>query len=180
MPQDIFLIDDSLRRNIAFGQSDADVDEERLSLVLELSQLEEFVDRLPDGLDTVVGERGTRLSGGQRQRVAIARAIYADPEILLLDEATSALDGKTERAFNNCLNALSDEKTVVTIAHNLETVKNCDKIVFVDDGTVKNVGTFDELIENSLEFRAFLSEDDADHIAVNQHQTDYPLEESRG
>jgi ATP-binding cassette, subfamily B, bacterial PglK len=154
VPQSIFLTDDSLRRNIAFGLKDADIDEQKLQTTIRTTQLEEFVASLPRGLDTVVGERGVRLSGGQRQRVGIARALYHEPEVLIFDEATSALDNRTERAVIGALEALQGEKTLVIVAHRLSTVRGCDRLVFLRDGRIAGWGSFEELLKNNLDFRA--------------------------
>ena len=154
VPQSIFLIDDSLRRNIAFGLKDADIDEQRLQAALHMARLEEFVASLPQGLDTAVGERGIRLSGGQRQRVGIARALYREPEVLLFDEATSALDNQTERAVIGAIETLRGEKTLVIVAHRLSTVRGCDRLVFLRDGRIAGCGSFEELLTNNADFRA--------------------------
>lgn len=137
IPQSIFLIDDTIKRNIAYGVDDKDMDENRLLDVIEEAQLKEFIDSLPDGINTVIGERGVRLSGGQRQRIGIARALYNDPEILVLDEATSALDTETETAVMEAIDSLSGRKTLIIIAHRLSTIENCDIIYEVKDGKVE-------------------------------------------
>lgn len=155
VPQSIYLSDDTIRNNIAFGQLPNDIDHERVSAVVEQAQLSEVLARLPQGLDTVVGDRGARLSGGQRQRIGIARALYRDPPILILDEATSALDNETEREITRAIKSLSGSKTVILIAHRLSTVAHCDMIVFLVDGRVKASGTYDELIRDCEAFRRF-------------------------
>ena len=154
VPQSIFLVDDSLRHNIAFGLQDTDIDEQRLQAAVRMAQLEEFVASVPRGLDTIVGERGVRLSGGQRQRVGIARALYHAPEVLVFDEATSALDNQTERAVIGAIEALRREKTLVIVAHRLSTVRVCDRLVFLRDGRIAGCGSFDELLRNNADFRA--------------------------
>jgi len=148
------VMDDNIRRNIAFAVEDELIDDKRISAVLEMAQLEAFVNDLPEGLDTVLGEHGTRLSGGQRQRVAIARALYRDPDVLVFDEATSALDNVTEEEITNAIEKLSDEKTILIVAHRLSTVRKCDKIVFMKDGCVEGIGTYQELLSKNNEFRA--------------------------
>jgi len=153
VPQSIFLTDDSLRRNIAFGLKDKDIDEQKLRAAIRLAQLEEFVATLPRDLDTMVGERGMRLSGGQRQRVGIARALYHEPEVLIFDEATSALDNQTERAVISAIETLRREKTLLIIAHRLSTVRACDRLVFLRDGRVASCGSFDELAAQDADFR---------------------------
>ncbi len=126
MPQSIYLTEDTIRCNIAFGIDEKKIDDEKIYMALEKAQLRDFVEGLPQGLDTMVGERGVRISGGQRQRMAIARALYLDPQILVLDEATSALDSETETAVMESIDALQGEKTLIIIAHRLSTIQNCD------------------------------------------------------
>ena len=136
IPQVIYLSDDTIRNNIAFGIHEDQIDEEAVRTALKKAQLAEFVDTLPDGLDTIVGDRGVRLSGGQRQRIGIARALYHDPEILVLDEATSALDNETETAVMEAIESLQGSKTMIIIAHRLTTIQNADIIYEVGDGKV--------------------------------------------
>ena len=134
IPQSIYLMDDTIEKNIIYG---ADmVDEARLWQAIEEAQLKEFVMSLGEGIKTPVGEQGIRLSGGQRQRIGIARALYNNPEVLVLDEATSALDNDTEKAVMDAIEALSGSKTLIIIAHRLTTVKNCDLLYEVKDGKV--------------------------------------------
>ena len=134
IPQMIFMLDDTIRRNVAFGVHDEKIDEDRVWEVLREAKLDEFVRSLPEGLDTGIGERGIRLSGGQRQRIGIARALYHDPEVLILDEATSALDNDTESAIMESINSLHGRKTLVIIAHRLQTIEKCDMVYRVEDG----------------------------------------------
>lgn len=134
VPQVVFLTDDSIRKNIAFGIDEKDIDDEKVWRALEQAQLKEFVEGLDNKLDTKVGERGVRFSGGQRQRVAIARALYENPDILVLDEATAALDNETESAVMESIEALQGKITLIIIAHRLTTVKKCDKIYEIKDG----------------------------------------------
>lgn len=136
IPQMIFMLDDTIRKNVAFGVKEEEIDEERVWEVLKEAQLDEFVKGLPEGLDTGIGERGIRLSGGQRQRIGIARALYEDPEVLILDEATSALDNDTEAAIMDSINRLHGKKTLIIIAHRLQTIEKCDLIYRVEDGKV--------------------------------------------
>lgn len=136
IPQSIFLFDDNIRKNIAFGIPDEDIDDDMVWKALEEAQLKSFVEELPDGLDTRIGERGQRLSGGQRQRIGIARALYYNPDVLVLDEATSALDNDTEKAVMESIEKLQGSKTMIIIAHRLTTVENCDNIYEVRDGRV--------------------------------------------
>lgn len=146
VPQSIFLIDDTLERNIAFGVPDHLIDHQRLQKAIEIAQLEELVERLPNGIDTVLGERGTRLSGGQRQRVGIARVIYHDRDILVLDEATSALDNATELLVSDAVKTLGSHKTLIIIAHRLSTIEHCDRIYMMERGRVVKSGTYDEVV----------------------------------
>ncbi|MDE7130551.1 MAG: ABC transporter ATP-binding protein/permease [Lachnospiraceae bacterium] len=133
IPQSIYLIDESIRDNIAFGIDADRIDDKRIWEVLEEAQLKEFVEELPEGLDTTIGDRGVRISGGQRQRLGIARALYHNPEILVFDEATSALDNDTEKAVMDAINSFHGRKTMVIIAHRLNTIAKCDVIYKVED-----------------------------------------------
>jgi ABC-type multidrug transport system fused ATPase/permease subunit len=153
VPQDLSLLDESLRRNIAFGIPDAMIDEQRVARACALAQLDEVVRQLPDGLETALGENGTRLSGGQRQRVAIARALYNDPAVLVFDEATAALDPQTEREVTQAIDALHGTRTVIVIAHRLSTVQRCDRLIFLQDGRIAEVGTYQQLLQHPA-FRA--------------------------
>ena len=141
IPQSIYLVDESIRDNIAFGIDADRIDEKRVWEVLEEAQLKTFVEELPEGLDTTIGDRGVRLSGGQRQRIGIARALYNDPEILVFDEATSALDNDTEAAVMEAINSFHGRKTMVIIAHRLNTIEKCDLIYKVEN---------EKLVETSL------------------------------
>lgn len=136
IPQTIYLSDDTIRNNIAFGVQEGQIDEDAVNAALEKAQLRDFVESLPHGLETIVGDRGVRLSGGQRQRIGIARALYHDPEILVLDEATSALDNETEAAVMEAIEHLQGMKTMIIIAHRLTTIRNVDVIYEVGDGEV--------------------------------------------
>lgn len=149
IPQHIFLTDDSIRRNIAFGIPDAEIDDQRVRAALDSAQLLQFVDALPHGLDTSVGERGVRLSGGQRQRIGIARALYHDPEVLVMDEATSALDYKTESLIIEMIERLRDTRTIVVIAHRHSTIQYFDRVVKLQDGRVVAQGSYSDIVETS-------------------------------
>ncbi len=140
IPQSIYLSDESIQKNIAFGIEDQDIDEPSVLKAIKDAQLKEFIDTLPEGLDTVVGERGVRLSGGQRQRIGIARALYHNPEIIFLDEATSALDNETENEIMKAIDGLKGEKTLIIIAHRLSTIENCDIVYRVDQGQLISKG----------------------------------------
>ena len=137
IPQVIYLSDDTIRNNIAFGVKETEISEEAVQEAAKKAQLTEFINELPEGFDTLVGDRGVRLSGGQRQRIGIARALYHDPEILVLDEATSALDSDTEAAVMEAIENLRGMKTMIIIAHRLTTIKNADIIYAVEDGKVE-------------------------------------------
>lgn len=137
VPQSVYLIDDTIRANIAFGLPKDMISDERVWSALEQAQFKAFVEDLPDGLDTLVGERGVKFSGGQRQRIALARALYENPEILVLDEATSALDNETEAAVMESIETLQGQKTLIIIAHRLTTIRNCDRIFEITDGVAK-------------------------------------------
>ena len=136
VPQDIFLMDASIKTNIAFGINDDEIDEKALEQAVKAASLDKFIASLPDGLDTQVGERGTRLSGGQRQRIGIARALYRNPDVLVFDEATSALDNDTEAAVMSAIDSLQGSHTLIIVAHRLSTVQNCSTILKFEDGTV--------------------------------------------
>lgn len=137
VPQSVYLVDDTIRRNVAFGIKDEDILECDVWKALEQAQLKEYVENLPHGLDTVIGERGIRFSGGQAQRLAIARALYTNPKILVLDEATSALDNETEKAVMDAIDALQGKITLIIIAHRLTTIKSCDAIYEINKGKAK-------------------------------------------
>ena len=144
--QSIYLLDDTFKKNIAFGLSDEDIDEEKIKNAIKLAQLDEFITSLPDKLETFVGEAGVRISGGQRQRIGIARALYNDPDILVLDEATSALDIDTELDVMKSIRSLHGQKTILIIAHRLSTVKNCDYVYKLDNGSIIQSGLPDEVL----------------------------------
>lgn len=133
IPQSVFLADVTIKENVAFGESIEELDEKRVKDALKRAELWDFIETLPSGLDTFVGDRGVRLSGGQRQRIAIARALYHDPEIMVLDEATSALDNETEEAVMSAIDALQGQVTLIIVAHRLTTIRNCDVIYEVKD-----------------------------------------------
>lgn len=151
VPQAIYLTDDTLRRNVAFGLNDENIDDDLVREAIRLAQLQEFVSTLPDGLETVVGERGVRLSGGQRQRIGIARALYHKPSVLVLDEATSSLDTPTEHGVMQAVQALQGSKTVIIVAHRLSTVEYCDRLYRIEDSRITEEGTFAEVVQRSNE-----------------------------
>ncbi len=146
VPQSIYLTDDTVRRNIAFGVENKDIDDLAVQKAVKSARLEDFINGLEEGLNTVVGEQGVRISGGQRQRIGIARALYHNPSVLVLDEATSALDMETEKYVMRSVNALHGEKTIITIAHRMSTVANCDRLYRLEQGKIVQEGTFDEVV----------------------------------
>ena len=154
LPQDVFIIDGSIRDNVTLGFKNQEVGNSAVLEALELAQLSDFISTLPDGIDTKVGERGTRLSGGQRQRLGIARAMITKPRILVLDEATSALDSETEQAITQAIELGIKNTTLIVIAHRLSTIKNADRIVYLKDGKILGMGNFDELKKKLPEFKS--------------------------
>ena len=154
VPQEIFLTDDTVANNIAFGVPPEAVDRERIEWASGIAQLDEVMVELPKGLDTVIGERGVRLSGGQQQRIGIARALYRNPDVLILDEGTSALDGVTEAKVIDAIQALTPRKTIIWIAHRFASVRDCDEIHVLDQGKIVARGRFEDLMETNDQFRA--------------------------
>ena len=146
MPQQVYLIDDTILNNVALGIKDEEIDHARVTTSLEAAQLQDLVEDLPDGYNTLVGERGLQMSGGQRQRVALARAFYFGRDILILDEATSSLDNKTEKEIIKNIKSLKGKKTLIVIAHRLTTLVNCDRIYEIDNGKIINEGSYEEVI----------------------------------
>ena len=146
IPQSIFLMDDTIEKNVAFGVPEHLIDPERMNKAIQAAQLEELVEQLPDGIKTAVGERGVRLSGGQRQRIGIARTLYHEREILVLDEATSALDNETESLVSEAIKSLSGTKTIIIIAHRLTTVEHCDCIYLMEKGRLVKSGNYQEVV----------------------------------
>jgi ABC-type multidrug transport system fused ATPase/permease subunit len=139
IPQNIYLSDNTICRNIAFGLDDTEIDEDKVWAAIKNAQLEEVVMALPEGLDTRIGEHGLRMSGGQRQRIGIARALYNDPEVLVMDEATSSLDAETEREISNAIDRLSGQKTLLIIAHRMTTVEKCDMRFYIRNGKIEKI-----------------------------------------
>lgn len=154
VPQHIYLSDDSVSANIAFGLVPEMVDQQSVERAAKIANLHDFViQNMPQGYSTMVGERGVRLSGGQRQRIGIARALYHNPSVLILDEATSALDNITEQAVMDAVNNLSHNITIILIAHRLSTVRQCDQIYLLEKGEIKATGTFEELVTQNYTFQ---------------------------
>ena len=153
IPQDVVIINGSIRRNVTLGYEEGDIPDELVWEALKIAQLEDFVLSLPKKLESEVGDRGTKLSGGQRQRVGIARAMVTKPKLLVLDEATSAMDGELEFNIGAAIQDMRGEVTIVMIAHRLSTIRNCDKIFFLSGGTISNSGTFQELKQLVPEFK---------------------------
>lgn len=145
VPQDIIVFNGTIANNVAMGYEFQPEDVEPIMTALNRAQLDDLISELPLGIDSSVGERGSRLSGGQRQRLGIARALYTDPKLIILDEATSALDGETESKIAESLNSLKGTATVIVIAHRLATIRNADKVIYMKDGKVEKIGTFEEV-----------------------------------
>ncbi len=153
VPQSIYLLDDTIEKNIAFGIPEDHISSSRIQEVLQAAQLSSWIQKLPQGIETVVGDKGVKLSGGQRQRIGIARALYHNPEVLVFDEATSALDAETESAVSEAIVELGRSKTLVIIAHRLSTVKHCDKLFLMEAGHIAASGTYEELLKKNDWFK---------------------------
>jgi ATP-binding cassette subfamily C protein len=148
LPQQVFLIDNSLRNNIALGMEDEEIDDVQLHEAIRQARLTELAEQLPDGVETILGERGIRLSGGQRQRVALARAFYHGRSVLVMDEATSALDNETEQEIVEEIRHFKGKKTMIVIAHRLTTVQHCDRIYRLENGEITETGSPDQVLNN--------------------------------
>jgi ABC-type multidrug transport system fused ATPase/permease subunit len=153
VPQTVFLTNASVARNIALGIPEDEIDHDAVLRAAHMAQADEFIIQMPDGYNTIVGERGVKLSGGQRQRLGIARALYHNPDVLVFDEATSALDGMTEDAVMQAVQTLSAERTMILIAHRLRTVQACDRIIMLEAGRIVADGSYQELVEASAAFK---------------------------
>lgn len=151
--QVIFLMDATIAENIAYGVHPEAIDYKRIEKVMCLAKLDKWLESLPDGLKTMVGETGVRISGGQRQRIGIARALYHNPEILVLDEATSALDNRTEKEVMDDVYSMHEDRTIIMIAHRLDTIKKCDRVLVLDDGKIVGEGSYDELLRSNQVFQ---------------------------
>jgi ATP-binding cassette, subfamily B, bacterial PglK len=156
VPQQIYLSDASISSNIAFGIDPKNIDSKQIESVAKTANLHDFIKKLPEGYNTVIGERGVRLSGGERQRIGIARALYHNPKLIIFDEATSALDNITEKTVLNEINCLKNKVTIIMIAHRLATVKNCDLIFLLEDGKIISKGTYKELVNKSEKFKKMI------------------------
>jgi ABC-type multidrug transport system fused ATPase/permease subunit len=137
VPQDIYLLDETIKKNIALGLNDEMIDENQVKFSLQAAQLDSLINSLPEGLDTIVGERGVRLSGGQRQRIGIARALYTNPDIIILDEATSSLDFETEKNIMDAIDKLKGIKTLIIVSHRMSTIQDCDKIYEIQNNSLR-------------------------------------------
>lgn len=166
--QDVFIAEDTVRKNVLFDVPVEEADEDRLRDAIMKAQLQDVVDTLPGGLDGDVGDWGARLSGGQRQRLGIARALYRRPSLLVLDEATSALDNETERRITATIDALKGDCTVIVVAHRLSTIKNVDRVVFLENGGVAGIGAFDELRRTSRGFARLVELGDLGTAGVDE------------
>ena len=155
VPQSVYLIDDSVRRNVAFGVPEQEIDDDRVWRALRQAQIETLVRSLPGALSAMVGQRGDRLSGGERQRLGIARALYRDPPVLVVDEGTANLDSETEAAIVETLAGLRGQKTIIVIAHKLPLVRNCDRIYLLRHGRLQNSGVYSDLLSSDPAFRQF-------------------------
>ena len=156
VPQSIFLLDASVKENVAFGEKPDDIDIERVKKACALAQIDKLIESRPLQYDEIIGENGLKLSGGQRQRIGLARALYKNAQVLILDEATSALDNQTEQAVMKTIAKLHDSYTIIIIAHRLDTIKKADLIYEVGEGQIVASGTFDELLEASKSFQAIV------------------------
>lgn len=139
VPQSPYIFDGSIAENIAFGVEPSKIDRNFVLRCCEMAYMKDILNILPEGIDTIIGERGVRLSGGQRQRVAIARALYTKPELMIFDEATSSLDRKSEKAIQDTINALKGNKTLIIVAHRLKTVEKCDCLIWLEEGKVRMI-----------------------------------------
>lgn len=162
--QNVFLRDVSIEENIAYGLNKNEIDKELINKVIKITSLNSWIDDLPDGINTIVGERGLNISGGQRQRIAIARSLYSNPSILILDEATSSLDNYTQNKIMNDLQKIKKYVPIIVVAHRLETIKNCKKIFVLHEGKIDSEGSYEFLINNSLVFQNIINTEDNQNV----------------
>ncbi len=155
VPQDVYMMDDTVRSNVALGLPDQEIDDERVWHALHAAQVDKLVRSLPGGLNAMIGQRGDRLSGGERQRLGLARALFRDPQVLVVDEGTANLDNETEAAIVHTLAGLRGEKTIIVIAHRLPLVRNCDRVYLLRQGRVHNAGAYSDLLSTDAAFRQF-------------------------
>ena len=148
LPQQVFLIDDSIEKNIALGEEQSNIDKKQVESAIRKSKLEDLVISLPEGIKTKIGENGVRLSGGQRQRIALARAFYHNRSVLVLDESTSSLDYETEREIVNEIQELKGNKTMIVVAHRLNTLEHCDRIYKIEKGEIISSGSYEDIVKN--------------------------------
>ena len=153
VPQDIFLMDDTIKNNIIFSNALTDINIDEVIHAAKLAGISSFIESLPQGYDTKVGERGVRLSGGQVQRIGIARALYRKPSVIVFDEATNALDGITEKILIETIHKISHQKTIIMIAHRLTSVKRCDSIHLIENGIITESGSYEQLISKENSFK---------------------------
>ena len=151
IPQDIYLIDDSIKKNIAIGIEEKEIDENTLNEAIKIARLEDFIQNLPQGINSKVGERGIKVSGGEKQRISIARAFYNKPSIIIMDEATSSLDNLTEKEFMESIDRVKNNATLIIIAHRLSTIKQCDFVFLLSEGKIKDQGKFQAIMERNKE-----------------------------
>ena len=151
--QNIFLRDATIQDNIAYGISKEKINKIQIDEVIKITNLDKWIKTLPKGINTIVGERGLNISGGQKQRIAIARSLYSNPSILILDEATSSLDNFTQNKIMDDLKKIKNQIPIIIVAHRLETIKNCDKIVVLSEGKITAEGTYESLLKNSTFFQ---------------------------
>ncbi len=146
VPQSPYILYGTLAENVAFGFNESEIDRERVRICCEMAAMQDFLKDLPQGLDTLIGERGVRLSGGQQQRVSIARALYSQPEVMIFDEATSSLDLQNEKMIQKTIYSFKGKQTLIIIAHRLSSVEDCDFIIWIDDGRIKMMDCFNKIV----------------------------------
>ena len=157
IPQDIYLIDDTIKKNVAFGIDEKKINQIKFDKAIKYSLTNEFINNLPENINTVVGDKGTRLSGGQKQRIGIARALYDIKDIIVIDEGTNSLDVENEKNIVENIFLLGKNKTVIMISHNHETLKNCDQVIIMDKGKIFDKGNYKDLI-SKYDFTKFIDE----------------------